>query len=102
MPRRKLFPPAGQPNTANPYSIPFREPETPKPRFRGMAMSVEDMADELTIGRNVAYQLVQQPDFPSFMIGRRVLVSRQGLQDWIDAQCKKGPGDTAEAAPPDP
>ena len=57
-----------------------------------MAMSVEDMAEELAIGRNVAYELVQQPGFPSFMIGRRVLVSRKGLQDWSDTQCKKSPG----------
>ena len=61
------------------------EPEE-KPKYRGMAMSVE----ELAIGRNIAYELGQQPGFPSFMIGRRVLVSRKGLQDWIDAQCKKG------------
>ena len=60
-----------------------------KPKYRGMAMSVEDMAEELAIGRNVAYELVQQPGFPSFQIGRRVLVSRKGLQEWIDAQCKK-------------
>ncbi len=67
-----------------------------------MAMSVEDMADELAIGRNVAYQLVQDPGFPSFMIGRRVLVSRKGLQEWIDAQCKKGSDGTAEAVLSDP
>ena len=59
----------------------------PKPKINGMAMSVEDMAEELAIGRSIAYQLIQQPDFPSFMIGRRVLVSRKGLQDWIDRQC---------------
>ena len=58
-----------------------------KPKHTGMAMTVEDMAEELTIGRSIAYELVQQPDFPSFMIGRRVLVSRKGLQDWIDRQC---------------
>ena len=29
-----------------------------KPKYRGMAMSVEDMAEELAIGRNVAYELV--------------------------------------------
>ncbi len=68
----------------------------------GMAMSVEEMADELAIGRNVAYQLVQQPGFPAFTIGRRVLVSRKGLQEWIDAQCKKGPGAVAIAEPPEP
>ena len=72
--------------------LPISEPPEVKPKRPGMAMSVEDMAEELAIGRNVAYELVQQPDFPSFQIGRRVLVSRKGLQEWIDAQCKKGPG----------
>lgn len=102
MPKKKLIPPARMPQAESPYSAPPREPALPKPRFRGMAMSVEDMADELAIGRNVAYQLVQAPGFPSFMIGRRVLVSRQGLQDWIDTQCKKGSADIAETIPTDP
>ena len=63
----------------------------PKPKTIGMAMSVEDMAEELAIGRSIAYQLIQQPDFPSFTIGRRVLVSRKGLQEWIDRQCSEKP-----------
>ena len=75
----------------NPQPAP--ETRAEKTRYLGMAMSVEAMADELAIGRNVAYQLVQQPDFPSFMIGRRVLVSRKGLQEWIDSQCKKDSND---------
>lgn len=78
---------------------PVPEKQTKRP---GMAMSVEEMADELAIGRNVAYELVQRPDFPSFMIGRRVLVSRKGLQEWIDAQCKKGPGTTVITEAPEP
>lgn len=102
MPRRKLIPPARIPQAASPYNEPAREPAMPKPRFRGMAMSVEDMADELAIGRNVAYQLVQDPGFPSFMIGRRVLVSRQGLQEWIREQCKKGSCSAALAELQDP
>lgn len=66
------------------------EIEAPKHKANGMAMSVEQMADELAIGRNVAYQIIRQPGFPSFMIGRRVLISRKGLQSWIDDQCKRG------------
>ena len=62
-----------------------------KPKYAGMAMTVEDMAEELTVGRSIAYELVQQPGFPSFMIGRRVLVSRKGLQEWIDRQCLEKP-----------
>lgn len=68
-------------------------------RYPGMAMSVEVMADELDIGRNVAYQLVQQPGFPAFTIGRRVLVSRKGLQEWIDSQCKNRSNVIEESEP---
>ncbi len=64
--------------------------KTPKRKDNGMAMSVEQMADELAIGRNVAYQLIKQPGFPAFMIGRRVLINRKGLQLWIDKQCESG------------
>ena len=78
-----------RPQYTSHFLQPIPEPQE-KPKYRGMAMSVEDMAEELAIGRNVAYELVQQPGFPSFLIGRRVLVSRKGLQEWIDAQCKKG------------
>lgn len=69
---------------------PRRTEKEEKPKYAGMAMSVEDMAEELAIGRNVAYELVQVPGFPSFTVGRRVLVSRKGLQEWIDEQIRKG------------
>ena len=100
MPRKKS-PPAVSPYRSRAYTrLPL--PEEQKPKYKGMAMSVEDMAEELAIGRNVAYQIVQQPDFPSFMIGRRVLVSRQGLQEWIREQCKKGSCSAALAELQDP
>ena len=89
MPRKKLSPPP-RPLYSSRALPPIPEPQE-KPKYRGMAMSVEDMAEELAIGRSIAYQLIQQPDFPSFMIGRRVLVSRKGLQEWIDRQCSEKP-----------
>lgn len=52
-----------------------------------MAMTVEQMAAELHISRNTAYALVQRPDFPSFRIGKRVLVNRELLQSWMNKQC---------------
>ena len=50
-----------------------------------MVMTVE-MGKELGISRATAYELSQRPDFPSFSIGRRVLVSREGLLKWIKKQ----------------
>ena len=62
----------------------------PRPR---MVMTVEEMGKELGISRATAYELTQRPDFPSFSIGRRVLVSRDGLQKWIEKQySSKSPG----------
>ena len=93
--RRKVVPPVTKPLTGmNHGRLPplyaDAEMEPQKHKANGMAMSVEQMADELAIGRNVAYQIIRQPGFPSFMIGRRVLISRKGLQSWIDEQCKRG------------
>ena len=51
-----------------------------------MVMTVEEMGKELGISRATAYELVQRPDFPSFSIGRRVLISRDGLLKWIEKQ----------------
>ncbi len=51
-----------------------------------MVMTVEEMGKELGISRATAYELSQRPDFPSFSIGRRVLVSRDGLLKWIEKQ----------------
>ena len=93
--RRKAAPPVTNPLTSMNHGrlLPQHtdaEMEPSKHKTNGMAMSVEQMADELAIGRNVAYQLIRQPGFPSFVIGRRVLISRKGLQSWIDEQCKRG------------
>ncbi len=92
MPRKKIMLPARQHYERKPTVQTMRIPTTieEKTKYTGMAMSVEDMADELAIGRNVAYQLIKQPGFPAFMIGRRILINRKGLQLWIDRQCEAG------------
>ena len=51
-----------------------------------IVMTVEEMGKELGISRATAYEHSQRPDFPSFSIGRRVLVSRDGLLKWIEKQ----------------
>ena len=61
---------------------------TPQPVVH-MTLTVDEMATELNISRPTAYELVKLPDFPAFNIGHRVLVSRSGLQRWIDRQCEQ-------------
>ncbi len=48
-----------------------------------------DMCKYLGIGRTRGYQLAARPDFPAFRIGRKVLVSREKLDDWIKEQIEK-------------
>lgn len=92
MPKKKNTSLSPNPHRRSPSTQVYIQPlavETLK--YPSMAMSVEEMADELGIGRNVAYQLIRLPDFPSFTIGRRVVVDRNGLQEWMKAQYGKEP-----------
>lgn len=62
-----------------------------------MVLTVEEMGKELGISRATAYELSQHPDFPSFTIGRRVLISRDGLAKWIEKQYTVKHLDSSEA-----
>ncbi|MBR5960409.1 MAG: helix-turn-helix domain-containing protein [Clostridia bacterium] len=68
----------------------------PMPSSPRMVMTVEEMGKELGISRATAYELSQHPDFPSFTIGRRVLVSRDGLARWIEKQYTEKQLDSSE------
>lgn len=46
-------------------------------------MTVKEMMDALQIGRSKAYEIVNAKCFPSFRIGRKILISREGLEEWI-------------------
>ena len=54
-----------------------------------LAVSVDEMAHMLSISRPVAYDLARQKNFPSFRIGKRILVNVAGLQRWLDAQSEQ-------------
>lgn len=48
-----------------------------------------DMCQYLGIGKTRGYQLAAKPDFPAFRIGKKVLVSREKLDAWIEEQISK-------------
>ena len=52
-----------------------------------MTLTVEDLQRELNISRNTAYALTDRKDFPVFRIGKRKLINREKLQEWMDRQC---------------
>ena len=57
-----------------------------------LAYSVEELAEALGVGRNVAYALIHRADFPVIRIGRRVIIPAEGLRRWLEAQSGEGAG----------
>ena len=45
-------------------------------------LNVKGVSNYLGIGLTKAYEIVNQPGFPSFRIGRKILVSVEDLKDW--------------------
>ena len=54
-----------------------------------LALSVTETAEALGLSRPSVYRLLQREDFPVFQVGGRRLVSRRGLEEWIDKQAGK-------------
>lgn len=54
--------------------------------MEGATMPVRDLEIYLGIGRKKAYELVNSKGFPAFRIGRKVLISRDGLEKWMKEQ----------------
>lgn len=53
-----------------------------------LAVSAAEAARLLGVSRPTLYTLLNREDFPSFHVGNRVLVSVDGLQEWIERQTK--------------
>jgi len=56
--------------------------------------SVDDLQRLLGIGRNTAYKLVAEKDFPAIYVGNRIVIPADLFQAWIGRQAahRKGGG----------
>ena len=45
-----------------------------------------ELAELLGISRSAAYNLMHRTDFPAFRVGKRLLVKRDKVFEWVDAQ----------------
>ena len=68
------------------------EDETVSMGTARMVLTVPQMAKALCISRNQAYELKDTPVFPAFRIGKRVLINKVQLQEWLNRQCPVIPG----------
>jgi len=48
--------------------------------------TVRETAKILGINVTAAYALTRQKDFPGIRVGRRIIVSKPGLQRWLECQ----------------
>lgn len=51
-----------------------------------LGLTVTETAELLGVSRPTVYELINREDFPSFRIGTRRVISRAGLERWVDAQ----------------
>lgn len=54
-----------------------------------LAVSAAEAAKLLGISKPTVYELMRRSDFPSFKLGRRTLVSVEGLKKWISEQAEE-------------
>ena len=50
-------------------------------------LSVEEAGELLGVSRQLTYQLARRDDFPCLRIGRRMLIPRHKLIEWVDNHC---------------
>lgn len=51
-----------------------------------IALSVAEAATLLSVSKPTLYELIRREDFPSFKLGNRTLISRIGLEEWVEKQ----------------
>ena len=51
-----------------------------------MCYKVDDLCGLLGVSRPTAYELVHREDFPKVKVGRRLLIPRAGLEQWLATQ----------------
>lgn len=49
-------------------------------------MTVKELQQYLGVSRSTVYELVNSKDFPSFRIGKKILISKERLNEWIQSR----------------
>lgn len=57
-------------------------------KLEPLAVSATEAARLLGVSKPKVYELMNREDFPVLRLGRRTLVSVDGLREWVKAQAK--------------
>ena len=53
-----------------------------------LLLSVKQLVDLMGVSDSSIYELIQEDDFPSLRIGKRIVVPKEELRKWITAHTK--------------
>ena len=54
-----------------------------------LLLNVKQLADLLGVSDSSVYELIQEDDFPSLRIGKRIVIPKEELREWITARAKE-------------
>lgn len=53
-----------------------------------LLLNVKQLADLLGVSDSSVYELIQEDGFPSLRIGKRIVIPKEELREWISARTK--------------
>lgn len=53
-----------------------------------LLLNVKQLTELLGVSESSVYELIQEADFPSLRIGKRIVVPKEELRQWIAAHTK--------------
>ena len=59
-------------------------------RNKKLTLTVAEAAELLGVSLPTAYELAHSEGFPTLRIGRKLLISRVGLESWVDRRASNG------------
>ena len=62
-------------------------------RLEKLCYSIQEVAEVMGLSRTEASYLVHTEGFPAFRHGRRILISRERLAEWVREKADQGLGD---------
>ena len=54
-----------------------------------LLLYVKQLADLLGVSDSSVYELIQEDGFPSLRIGKRIVIPKEELREWISARTKE-------------
>jgi len=54
-----------------------------------LLLNVKQLADLLGVSDSSVYELIQENGFPSLRIGKRIVIPKEELREWITARTKE-------------